>query len=105
MPTARPRSVSQSQITVIDPGNPDTACLDPFQLLDPIISQLRSLDVPLVVKITDGVTTVEYTLAIFTSKLWPIRDGKVVFGLKKVVFDEIKASISVTIITVKEDQH
>jgi len=97
MTTVRPRSISRSRVTVIDPGDPDRECLDPNQLLDQLLSNLRNLDVPLVVSISDNSTQVQYPLKTFTSKLWPIREGDVIFGLKRIKFREIKAEIKFNI--------
>jgi len=97
--SVRPRSVSRSRVTVIDPGDPDNESLDPVQLLDPLLSQLKSLDGPLIVKINDSTTSVEYPLSVFTSKLWPIRDNHVIFGFKRILFKELTATITVVINT------
>jgi hypothetical protein len=97
MNTVRPRSVSRERATVIDPGDPDAECLDPEQLLSSILSKLTTLDIPLSVTISDNENQVSYPINIFTSKLWPIRDGCVIFGLKRIKFEELKASINFNI--------
>jgi len=95
--TIRARSVSRSRITVIDPGDANNECLDPAQLLDSVLSKVTTLDIPLVVTVSDTVTSVSYPLAIFTAKLWPIRKGFVIFGLKKIKFRDLKAKVTVEI--------
>jgi hypothetical protein len=98
MNTVRPRSVSRSRITVIDPGDPNAECLDPCQLLESVLKDLKSVDIPLVVKIADETESVYYKLSTFTSKLWPIRDGKVHFGLKRINYRDLRASIHFDVI-------
>lgn len=105
MSTVRPRSISRSRITVIDPGDPDNECLDPNQLLESLLKQIRSLDVPLVVCISDESTRVEYPLKVFTSKLWPIRGNHVIFGLQRINFKQIKASITYDVEIEKGDNN
>lgn len=89
----RSRSVSRHRVTVIDPGNPDAECLDPNQLLEKLLSNISSLDIPLIVVLSDEVNTVNYPLKTFTAKLWPIKNGKVVFGLSKLSFKQLRVSI------------
>jgi len=89
----RSRSVSRTRVTVIDPGNPDAECLDPCQLLESVIKNLSSLDIPLVVELSDEDNSVTYPIKIFTGKLWPIRGNRVVFGLKKLLLKSLKVSI------------
>jgi len=89
----RSRSVSRTRITVIDPGNPDSECLDPCQLLESVLTNISSLDIPLIVELTDEVNTVNYPIKTFTSKLWPIKGNKVVFGLKKLLLKSLRVSI------------
>jgi hypothetical protein len=90
----RQRSISRERIVVIDPGDRDSECLDPAQLLRDLLPKLTTLDIPLVVTLTDNSTSVSYPLNVFTSKLWRINDGKVIFGLKKIRLSELSANIT-----------
>jgi hypothetical protein len=102
----RPRSTSRDAVVIIDPDDSEKECLDPNKLLAPMLEKLTDLNVPLAVIISDANRSATYTLTAFTARLWPIRDGKVILGLKKIELKQLRARISfdIAIETVESDQ-
>jgi hypothetical protein len=69
-------------------------CLDPIALLDDLLPHIKSLDIPLAVTISDGEKSISYLLSIFTSREYEVRDGFVLFGLKKLKLKNLNVNIS-----------
>jgi hypothetical protein len=66
---------------------------DPYKLLDDLLPHLNNLNIPLIVSITDNVTSVNYNLAQFLSKDYSITDNHIHFG--GVLINKTNAHISI----------
>lgn len=63
--------------------------LDTSILMGEMMNYLTSLDAPLMVSITDGVSSSILDFKTFMSKDWPCNNGIVTFGLDKLVLDHL----------------
>jgi len=90
----RSRSVSRSRITKISSEATSGEVLDPAALLEDLLSKIPNLDAPLGVTLTSGTDSVTYLLSTFLSKEYEIREGLVIFGIKKLQLKGLRARIS-----------
>jgi hypothetical protein len=89
----RSRSVSRSRVIKKSDLFPGGEALDPYVLLEDVLKNLNSTDVPLSVKLSDGNNTVVFILSTFLSKDYEVVNGKVTFGFRKLDVDSLRAKI------------
>jgi hypothetical protein len=99
---SRSRSTSRSRIVKLSNTVPGGEMLDPYALLDDILKHFNSTDVPLVVKLEDGINTVSTSLQSFLQRDHEIVDGYIKIGFRKIAVKGLSASISYQI-EVKDD--
>jgi len=90
----RSRSVSRTRVIKKSDLFPSGESLDPTALLADLLDNVKNLDAPLAVKVTDGENEVTYLLSVFLSKEYEVSGGKVRFGFKKLNVEHLRASIS-----------
>jgi hypothetical protein len=92
--SVRNRSQSRSRVVKKSDLFASGESLDPYALLDGILNQLVSVDVPLSVKLTDGETSVAFNLNTFLGKEYEVKGDLVKLGFKSLKIRHLKASIS-----------
>jgi len=90
----RARSASRSRVIKHSDLFKSGKSLDPIALLSDLLEHVKSLDIPLAVKITDGINEVTYLLSVLISKEYEVIDEKVKFGFKRLDIKSLKATIS-----------
>jgi len=90
----RSRSVSRSRVVKINNDFASGESLDPSALLSDLLSNVKTLDVPLTVKISDGNKEVSYSLPVFMSKEYEVVDGVVKFGFQRLQVRSLHVNIS-----------
>lgn len=91
--SSRSRSVSRSRVIKKSDLFLSGEVLDPYALLEGIVENLKSVDIPLAVVIKDETNTVTYLLSVFLNKEYEIREGKVIFGFKKLDVAHLRVSL------------
>jgi hypothetical protein len=99
----RSRSVSRSRVTRVSQTEDGITVLDPVALLKDILDNIKTLNIPLMVNVTDGTLTASYLLSTFIMHEYRVIDNKVHFGIKKLDIDHLHVSISFDI-NVESDQ-
>lgn len=97
MSSNRSRSVSRSRVIKQSNLFPSGEALDPYVLLEDILQNLTTTDIPLSVNVTDGVNSVSFLLNIFLSKDYEVKDGFVIFGFKRLNADHLRCKIEFSI--------
>jgi len=100
----RPRSRSRERVVVDSSEFTSGEALDPMKLLVGIAENLKTLDLGLEVKLTDGEKRVSYPLSVFCSRQYEVVNGEVKFGFKRLKLGSLKASIEYNI-TVVDDSN
>jgi len=90
---SRSRSVSRSRVTRLTDSVEGGEVLDPVALLNDLVSNVISVDIPLVVHLSDSRQSVNYQLKNFISKEYEVKDGCVKFGIHRLILRELKVEI------------
>jgi len=90
---SRSRSVSRSRVTKLSDSVEGGEVLDPVALLDDLITNVTSVDIPLVVRVCDSRQGVNYLLKNFISKEYEVKDGRVKFGIRWLTLRELRVEI------------
>lgn len=91
--STRSRSVSRSRIIKSSDVFTSGRALDPYILLEEVLKNLNSTDIPLAVTIGDGTSSVSFLLSVFLSKDYEVVDDEVILGFRRLKIDSIKAKI------------
>lgn len=91
--TVRPRSVSRSRIIKQSDIFLSGQALDPYALLEDVLKNLNSTDIPLAVVLTDGESSISYLLSVFLSKEYEVNENRVHFGFKTMDVSSLRAKI------------
>lgn len=91
--STRSRSVSRSRVIKSSDVFTSGRALDPYILLEEVLKNLNSTDIPLAVTISDGTSSVSFLLSVFLSKDYEVVDDEVILGFRRLKIDSIKAKI------------
>lgn len=91
--STRSRSVSRSRVIKSSDVFISGRALDPYILLEEVLKNLNSTDIPLAVTISDGTSSVSFLLSVFLSKDYEVVDDEVILGFRRLKIDSIKAKI------------
>lgn len=91
--STRSRSVSRSRVIKSSDVFTSGRALDPYILLEEVLKNLNSTDIPLAVIISDGTSSVSFLLSVFLSKDYEVVDDEVILGFRRLKIDSIKAKI------------
>lgn len=94
MPGIIPRTIAKSSVVRSSSINSETKLLDPFLVLESLLSKITDLNAPFAVNLSDNTKSISMTLATFTSREYPVIDNVIKFGVTKLKLDELKVSVS-----------
>jgi hypothetical protein len=83
---------------VCDSLNDGNLSLEPGKFLEMLPKEILDLECPLVVRVSDGVESVEYTLSTFLSRSYRVVGKNVRFGSKKLKIANLSVSVGVKIL-------
>lgn len=95
--STRSRSVSRSRVIKSSDVFTSGRALDPYILLEEVLKNLNSTDIPLAVTIGDGTSSVSFLLSVFLSKDYEVVDDEVILGFRRLKIDSIKAKIEFSV--------
>jgi len=92
----RERVIVTSDCILGDPGGPEAQQFEPAAVFNNLPTRFSDLLPDLVIVVTDGDKRVEYGYDKFMSKTYPIRNGKVKFGAKKMSLSALRITVGIT---------
>jgi hypothetical protein len=87
------RIVDVNSALVCDSLNDGNVSLEPGKLVEMLPSELKNVEWPLYVLVTDGTESVEYDMTTFMSRAYRVVGKNVRFGSKKLKLSKLSVSI------------